>query len=85
MPNRDNFHSDEAQAIMGRAPSWVVRWGVTVVFVIVAHRLSTVKNADQIIVLDHGKIVELGTHAELTAKKGYYYELVKNQLELGTG
>ena len=51
--------------------------------VIVAHRLSTVKNADQIIVLDHGKIVELGTHAELTAKKGYYYELVKNQLELG--
>ena len=70
---------------MGRAPSWVVRWGVTVVFVIVAHRLSTVKNADQIIVLDHGKIVELGTHAELTANKGYYYELVKNQFELGTG
>ena len=51
--------------------------------VIVAHRLSTVKNADQIIVLDHGKIVEQGTHAELTARKGYYFELVKNQLELG--
>ncbi len=51
--------------------------------VIVAHRLSTVKNADNIIVLDHGKIVEQGTHAELTAKRGYYYELVKNQLELG--
>ncbi|WP_295939099.1 peptidase domain-containing ABC transporter [uncultured Alistipes sp.] len=51
--------------------------------VIVAHRLSTVKNADMIIVLDHGRIVEQGTHAELAAKRGYYYELVKNQLELG--
>jgi ATP-binding cassette subfamily B protein len=51
--------------------------------VVVAHRLSTVKNADQIVVLDKGKIVELGTHIELAAKKGAYYELVKNQLELG--
>ncbi len=51
--------------------------------VVVAHRLSTVKNADNILVLDHGRIVEQGTHAELTARKGYYYELVKNQLELG--
>lgn len=51
--------------------------------VIVAHRLSTVRNADNIIVLDGGHIVEEGTHAELTAKKGYYYELVRNQLELG--
>lgn len=51
--------------------------------VVVAHRLSTVKNADNILVLDHGRIVEQGTHAELTSKKGYYYELVKNQLELG--
>ncbi|MCF8372250.1 MAG: peptidase domain-containing ABC transporter [Bacteroidales bacterium] len=51
--------------------------------VVVAHRLSTVKNADQIIVLDDGKIIETGNHANLTAKKGAYYELVKNQLELG--
>jgi ATP-binding cassette subfamily B protein len=52
--------------------------------VIVAHRLSTVQNADNIIVLEHGKIVEQGTHAELTKKRGAYYTLVKNQLELGS-
>ena len=51
--------------------------------VIIAHRLSTVKSADNIIVLDNGHIVEEGTHVELTSKKGYYYELVRNQLELG--
>lgn len=51
--------------------------------VIVAHRLSTVKNADQIIVLDKGKVVETGNHKSLTAKRGTYYNLVKNQLELG--
>ncbi len=51
--------------------------------VIVAHRLSTVKNADQIVVLEKGKIVEKGTHRELTKIKGAYYNLVKNQLELG--
>jgi len=51
--------------------------------VVVAHRLSTVKNADNIIVLNHGMIAEQGTHVELTARKGVYYELVKNQLELG--
>ena len=52
--------------------------------VVVAHRLSTVKNADNIIVLDNGKIAEEGTHQELTAKKGVYYNLVKDQLELGS-
>ncbi len=51
--------------------------------VIVAHRLSTVKNADQIIVLHQGKVVEVGSHDTLTAKRGAYYQLVKNQLELG--
>jgi ATP-binding cassette subfamily B protein len=52
--------------------------------VVIAHRLSTVKNADQIVVLEHGKIVERGNHTELVAQKGRYYDLVKNQLELGS-
>ena len=51
--------------------------------VIVAHRLSTVRNADQIVVIDHGRVVETGNHETLTAKRGAYYNLVKNQLELG--
>jgi ATP-binding cassette subfamily B protein len=51
--------------------------------VVVAHRLSTVKNADKIVVLHEGEIVEEGTHEDLALQKGYYYELVKNQLELG--
>lgn len=52
--------------------------------VIVAHRLSTVQNADNIVVMDKGKIIEEGTHRQLTDKKGAYYTLVKNQLELGS-
>jgi len=52
--------------------------------VIVAHRLSTVQNADKIFVLEKGRAIEEGTHTELTAKRGAYYILVKNQLELGT-
>lgn len=52
--------------------------------VVVAHRLSTVKNADQIIVIDGGKVIEIGNHTFLIEKKGAYYNLVKNQLELGT-
>lgn len=52
--------------------------------VIVAHRLSTVRNADNIVVLDHGRIVEQGTHHNLVSLRGKYFTLIKNQLELGT-
>lgn len=55
-------------------------YGRTVV--IIAHRLSTVKNADQIIVLKEGRVVETGTHRSLVSRKGKYYNLIKNQLEL---
>ncbi|MEM9820221.1 MAG: peptidase domain-containing ABC transporter [Bacteroidota bacterium] len=51
--------------------------------IVVAHRLSTVKNADQIVVLERGALIEKGTHKELVEKRGAYYTLVKNQLELG--
>jgi len=52
--------------------------------IVVAHRLSTVKNADQIIVLENGELVESGTHRQLVDHAGNYFSLVKNQLELGT-
>jgi len=52
--------------------------------VVVAHRLSTVRNADNIVVLEKGKVAEQGTHEELTDRRGIYYDLVKNQLELGS-
>lgn len=50
--------------------------------IVIAHRLSTVRNADQIIVLRHGRVVECGTHADLVESRGYYYELIHNQLEI---
>jgi ATP-binding cassette, subfamily B, bacterial len=51
--------------------------------VVIAHRLSTVMNADQIVVLDKGKIIEMGNHSALVEQKGNYFELVRNQLQLG--
>ena len=51
--------------------------------IVVAHRLSTVRNADQIIVIDGGRVVEAGTHESLIVSRGTYYNLVRNQLELG--
>ncbi len=52
--------------------------------VVIAHRLSTVMNANQIVVLDKGKIIEIGNHDQLVKLKGSYYELVRNQLQLGS-
>jgi len=73
-----NLDSNNENEIMNNLDNFFI--GKTVV--IIAHRLSTVKNADQIIVLDKGEIVETGTHFELAGSKGRYYDLVKNQLEL---
>jgi ATP-binding cassette subfamily B protein len=79
---------DEATSALDANNERVIMDNLTAFFkgrtvVIIAHRLSTVKNADTIIVLDKGSVLEQGTHEELTLKRGSYYELVKNQLELG--
>ncbi|MFI3315285.1 MAG: peptidase domain-containing ABC transporter, partial [Rikenellaceae bacterium] len=75
----NSLDANNEKAIMERLQTFFS--GKTVV--VVAHRLSTVKNADKIVVLENGEIKEVGTHAQLIAGKGNYYELVKNQLELG--
>lgn len=63
--------------------SWINRFFQGRTVIVVAHRLSTVKDADQIVVLDKGVVAEQGSHQELTRLHGVYYNLVKNQLELG--
>jgi ATP-binding cassette subfamily B protein len=86
--NPDYLFFDEATSALDANNEKVIMNNLNEFFkgktvVVIAHRLSTVKNADQIIVLDKGHIIEKGNHAELTALRGSYYELVKHQLELG--
>jgi len=71
--------ANNERSILGKLNDFYT--GKTVV--IVAHRLSTVQRADRIVVMDKGRICEQGTHSELIARKGAYYELIRNQLELG--
>ncbi|WGH76880.1 peptidase domain-containing ABC transporter [Tenacibaculum tangerinum] len=87
--NPDYIFLDEATSALDAENEKIIHNNLQEFFigktvVIIAHRLSTVKNADNIIVLKKGKIVELGKHKELTEKRGEYYNLVKNQLELGS-
>jgi ATP-binding cassette subfamily B protein len=86
--NPDYIFFDEATNSLDANNETVIMKNLATFFenktvIVVAHRLSTVKNADQIIVLNNGKIIERGTHSELTGLRGEYYTLVKNQLELG--
>jgi len=86
--NPDYLFFDEATSALDANNEKVIMEKLNLFFnnktvVVIAHRLSTVKNAHQIVVLDKGKIVEIGNHDTLVHKKGNYYHLVKNQLELG--
>jgi ATP-binding cassette, subfamily B, bacterial len=86
--NPDYFFFDEATNALDAANERIIMHNLEHVFrnktvIIVAHRLSTVRNADNIIVLEKGEVVEQGTHEKLTYDRGHYYHLVKNQLELG--
>lgn len=86
--NPDYLFFDEATNALDAKNEKVIMENMNTFFegrtvVVVAHRLSTVKNADQIVVLEKGELIERGTHEELVNKRGSYYSLVKNQLELG--
>jgi len=86
--NPDFLFFDEATSALDATNEAVINKNLQEVFTnktvfIIAHRLSTVKNADNIIVLENGTIVESGKHNELVDLKGVYFELIKNQLELG--
>ena len=86
--NPDYIFFDEATNSLDANNETVIMKNLSAFFkektvIVVAHRLSTVKNADQIVVLNNGAITESGTHNELTNLKGEYFTLVKNQLELG--
>ena len=87
--NPDFLFFDEATSALDAYNERVIMQNLQQFFdgktvIVIAHRLSTVKNADKIIVIDKGKIVETGTHSELTAAQGAYFNLIKNQLELGS-
>ncbi len=82
MQNLEEFFSGNPDISQGLTSSQTLTNSRKTV-VVVAHRLSTVRNADQIVVLEKGEIIEQGTHEALTNLRGSYYELVKNQLELG--
>jgi ATP-binding cassette subfamily B protein len=86
--NPDYIFFDEATSALDANNESVIMKNLDEFFkgktvIVVAHRLSTVKNADKIVVLEKGNIIEEGTHEVLTAMRGAYYNLVKNQLELG--
>ncbi|PIA79224.1 ABC transporter ATP-binding protein [Gaetbulibacter sp. 4G1] len=85
--NPDILFFDEATSALDAKNERIIMGNLNTFFknktvVVIAHRLSTVKNADQIVVIDDGKIIEQGKHNELLSKQGAYYNLVKNQLEL---
>ena len=87
--NADYLFLDEATNSLDAENEAVIMNNLANIFsgktvVVIAHRLSTVKNADQIVVLNNGNIVEIGCHSKLIENKGLYYSLVKNQLDLGS-
>lgn len=86
--NPDYIFLDEATSALDAHNEQVIMERLNEFFegktvIIVAHRLSTVKDADNIIVLNNGEVTEQGNHEQLVANRGYYYKLIKNQLELG--